>query len=64
MSKGSSWQLESAQNRRKQLLDFIGISGSIQEILSQLKSKNISNAAYAQGLAELEAVCGNIKALA
>lgn len=45
------------------LLDFIGISGSIQEILSQLKSKNISNAAYAQGLAELEAVCGNIKAL-
>ena len=45
------------------LLDFIGISGSIQEILAQLKSKNISNAAYAQGLAELEAVCGNIKAL-
>ena len=45
------------------LLDFIGISGSIQEILAQLKSKNISNAAYTQGLAELEAVCGNIKAL-
>ncbi len=45
------------------LLDFIGISGSIQQILAQLKSKNISNAAYTQGLAELEAVCGNIKAL-
>ena len=45
------------------LLDIIGISGSIQEILAQLKSKNISNAAYTQGLAELEAVCGNIKAL-
>lgn len=45
------------------LLDFIGISGSIQEIFSQLKSKNISNAAYTQGLAELEAVCRNIKAL-
>lgn len=43
-------------------MDFIGITGSITEILSQLKAKNIQNERFEQGLTELEAVCTNIKA--
>ena len=46
----------------EELLDFIGITGSITEILSQLKAKNIQNERFEQGLTELEAVCTNIKA--
>ena len=47
----------------EELLDFIGITGSITEILSQLKAKNIQNERFEQGLTELEAVCTNIKSI-
>lgn len=45
------------------LLEFIEINGSSEEIVSRLKEMNIENDSFLQGMAELETVCTNIKAL-
>lgn len=47
----------------EELLAFLDNSGSIASILAGLRAYNISNEKFNEGLAELEAVCENIKAM-
>lgn len=46
-----------------EVLSFLDNSGNIDNILANLKSYNIPNDKFIEGLSELEAVCENIKAL-
>lgn len=45
------------------VLGFLDNSGSVSDIIAKLKTYEIENETFRQGLAELEAVCENIKAL-
>lgn len=45
------------------VLEFLDNSGSVSDIIAKLKTYEIENETFRQGLTELEAVCENIKAL-
>lgn len=45
------------------VLEFLDNSGSVSDIITKLKTYEIENETFRQGLTELEAVCENIKAL-
>ena len=45
------------------VLEFLDNSGSVSDIIAKLKTYQIENEKFCQGLSELEAVCENIKAL-
>ena len=45
------------------VLEFLDNSGSVSDIIAKLKTNEIENETFRQGLTELEAVCENIKAL-
>ncbi|MBE7057692.1 MAG: histidine--tRNA ligase [Ruminococcaceae bacterium] len=45
------------------VLGFLDNSGSVSDIIANLKTYEIENETFRQGLTELEAVCENIKAL-
>ena len=51
------------EDTAENVLEFLDNSGSIADILEGLKAYDIPNDKFKEGLAELEAVCENIKAL-
>lgn len=52
-----------SEETAESVLSFLDNAGSIADIMAGLKTYNIPNDKYKEGLAELEAVCENIKAL-
>lgn len=56
-------EIKITEDTAESILRFVNIAGSCAQIIANLKELNIENDKYAQGLAELEAVCENIKAL-
>ena len=56
-------EVGSSEETAESVLSFLDNAGSIADIMTGLKKYDIPNDKYKEGLAELEAVCENIKAL-
>lgn len=56
-------EVDISEETAESVLSFLDNAGSIADIMAGLKKYDIPNDKYKEGLAELEAVCENIKAL-
>lgn len=52
-----------SEQQANSILEFVGISGSGEEVIKQLESANIENSAYRSGLQEIKEVNAQVKSL-